>query len=131
MFRLRKSRELLQNRLLRPKISHGDKKPHFFCESCGAEVPKYAKNCPSCGSAFASVRCPACDFSGEESLFNNGCPSCGYSSKKEERESENYLPDLPAEGKKPAGALSVWVYVLTAAVFTAILAALFLTLFPY
>jgi len=103
--------------------------PHFFCESCGAEVIRNAKNCHSCGSVFASVRCPACDFVGEEALFKGGCPECGYSSKaggKNTKGDEPVFPDSSvSEGGKPAGALPVWVYFLTAAAFTAILAAIF------
>ena len=32
----------------------------FFCESCGAEVPRNARFCKKCGRFFASVRCPNC-----------------------------------------------------------------------
>jgi len=101
--------------------------PHFFCESCGTEVARNAKNCPACGSAFASVLCPACDFSGEEALFRGGCPACGYSSKVSQ-EYDRLPPDFP-DTRKPSGALPIWVYIFTAAVFTAILAALFFTAF--
>ena len=95
------------------------KSPRFFCESCGAEVPRNAKTCPQCGRYFASVLCPSCGFSGEESLFKGGCPVCGYSTGK----GRGDLPGFP-EGKKPAGPLPLWVYILTVAVFTAVLAAL-------
>jgi uncharacterized membrane protein YvbJ len=95
------------------------KSPRFFCESCGAEVPRDAKNCPKCGKYFASVCCPSCGFIGEEALFRNGCPVCGYSSAGNSKSGGN----LP-EGKKAAGPLPLWVYILTAAVFMAILAAL-------
>lgn len=54
------------------------KKARFFCEYCDTEVPEEAKFCPKCGRFFASVRCPACGFTGEHFLFTNGCPSCGY-----------------------------------------------------
>jgi len=101
--------------------------PHFFCESCGKEVARSAKNCPACGSAFASVLCPACDFSGEEGLFKGGCPACGYSSKVSQ-ESDQIPLDFPVK-RKPSGALPIWVYIFTASVFTAILAALFFTAF--
>ena len=102
------------------------KDPRFFCESCGVEVPKDAKCCPKCGKYFESVRCPACGFIGEEAIFKDGCPVCGYSSK-ENAPSKNNSRDF-RESKKPAGALPVWVYILTAAAFTVILAALFLKL---
>jgi len=99
-----------------------DKNPHFFCESCGAEVSRNARNCPECGSRFESVRCPACDFIGEEAAFKGGCPVCGYSSKQGTAPAPVNFP----ERKRLAGALPVWVYILTAAVFTAVLAALFI-----
>ena len=108
------------------------KNPRFFCESCGEEVPRNAKNCPKCGRYFASVLCPACGFSGGEALFGEGCPSCGYSSKGKEGQNSLWgnggaFPDNP-ERKKPAGALPLWVYLITAAAFTFILAALFFTI---
>ena len=99
---------------------------HFFCETCGAEVDRNAKNCPGCGSSFASVRCPYCDFVGEEALFKNGCPACGHSSKTGLSGSPE---PSPQESKKPASALPVWVYILTSAALIAILAALFFTVF--
>ena len=103
------------------------KKPRFFCESCGTEVPRDARNCPKCGRYFASVRCPSCEFTGEETLFKGGCPVCGYSSGTSPGSAGGFL-DFPAS-KKPAGPLPLWVYVLTGAAFFGILAALFLTLF--
>lgn len=54
------------------------KEAKFFCESCGAEVPKNAKVCNTCGKFFASVRCPQCGRTGNTEDFNNGCPTCGY-----------------------------------------------------
>jgi ssDNA-binding Zn-finger/Zn-ribbon topoisomerase 1 len=56
-----------------------DKTPRFFCDNCGYEVGHEVKSCPYCGRFFASVRCPACDFTGAERMFLNGCPLCGYS----------------------------------------------------
>ncbi|MDR0323040.1 MAG: hypothetical protein LBI12_01170 [Treponema sp.] len=55
------------------------KTPRFFCDNCGEEVGHEVKSCPHCGRFFASVRCPSCTFTGEERMFLNGCPSCGYS----------------------------------------------------
>ncbi|MDR2953348.1 MAG: zinc-ribbon domain-containing protein [Treponema sp.] len=55
------------------------KKPRFFCDNCGAEVESGQKACPHCGRFFSSVRCPVCGFAGEDKLFINGCPACGYS----------------------------------------------------
>jgi predicted RNA-binding Zn-ribbon protein involved in translation (DUF1610 family) len=81
--------------------------PRFFCENCGAEVPRNAKNCPKCGRFFASVRCPSCGFTGEEALFKGGCPVCGYSAPPG---TGKILP-WPGKKKIPAGTLPVWVYV--------------------
>jgi len=104
--------------------------PRFFCESCGEEVPRNAKNCPKCGRFFASVLCPGCGFSGEEILFRDGCPVCGYSSKGKQHGDSSFAgAGVFPEGKKPTGALPFWVYIVTAAAFTAILAALFLLVF--
>jgi uncharacterized membrane protein YvbJ len=50
----------------------------FYCDNCGMEVAQDAVSCPACGRKFSSVLCPKCGFSGEESLFDSGCPSCGY-----------------------------------------------------
>ena len=112
----------------------GDKKdPRFICETCDTEVPKDAKVCPECGSRFSSVRCPSCEFIGEEELFKEGCPNCGYSALTgEEAETKSAAPKKTRpprnsrENYVPASALPLWVYFLTAAIFTAIMAALFL-----
>jgi len=106
----------------------GSKNPRFFCESCGAEVPGNAKTCPACGKHFASVLCPACGFTGEETLFKGGCPVCGYSARPPlagNTESPRKLPGI----KTPAGPLPLWVYILTATAFTGVLAALFFAVF--
>jgi uncharacterized membrane protein YvbJ len=99
--------------------------PRFFCESCGSEVPKDAKNCPKCGRYFASVRCPACGFIGEEALFNEGCPVCGYSTKAGQGTNKRPINEI----KKPAGPLPLWLYIMTAVAFTAIVAAIFFKVF--
>jgi predicted RNA-binding Zn-ribbon protein involved in translation (DUF1610 family) len=98
--------------------------PRFFCENCGAEVPRDAKNCPQCGRFFASVRCPACDFVGEEYLFTGGCPACGYSSVRG-RPSGPSSPAAPPPKREAAGALPRWVYVLTILAFLGVMALLF------
>ncbi|MDR1287449.1 MAG: zinc ribbon domain-containing protein [Treponema sp.] len=85
------------------------KSPKFFCEHCGAEVARSAKACPRCGRFFASVRCPACGYTGAESLFRGGCPSCGYSSGGQKR-------GLFPSGKKPARSalpLPLWIYLFS------------------
>jgi hypothetical protein len=84
-------------------------KPHFFCENCGAEVPLSAKSCPGCGRAFQAVRCPACNFTGEEALFKTGCPVCGYTPGKA-------APAAKPAKKTPARraeALPLWVYIVS------------------
>jgi len=101
--------------------------PRFFCENCGAEVPRDEEKCPECGRRFASVRCPACGFIGEIAHFKGGCPMCGYSAAatpplrtKTKRSKKN------RKSKAAAPSLPFWVYILTGAIFTAIFAALFL-----
>ena len=54
------------------------KKPKFFCEYCGTEVKANDRVCSHCGKFFASVRCPACGYSGVSRDFRAGCPVCGY-----------------------------------------------------
>ena len=104
----------------------GSKNPLFFCESCGAEVPRNAKNCPKCGRYFASVLCPACGFAGDVELFKEGCPVCGYSSNGKAGGSSLRNGK---EIKKAAGALPFWVYILTILAFAGIFAALMLAVF--
>jgi hypothetical protein len=53
-------------------------KTRFFCESCGAEVSRHDKRCPSCGKTFTAVKCPRCGFEGGAKRFAGGCPVCGY-----------------------------------------------------
>ncbi len=101
--------------------------PRFFCEYCGAEVQRNAKNCPSCGRRFGSVRCPKCEFTADESLFAQGCPNCGYSAKPGE------WPDFsPPETRDPLlknGPLPVWVYVVTVFALVAVAGIFLLNLF--
>ena len=54
------------------------KEAKFFCESCGSEVPRSSKVCPTCGKFFAAVRCPQCGATGSNDDFKDGCPRCGY-----------------------------------------------------
>ena len=60
------------------QMSSMHKQPKFFCENCNSEVRRDAMICPHCGRFFASVRCPACEFTGTHKEFKDGCPSCGY-----------------------------------------------------
>jgi predicted amidophosphoribosyltransferase len=82
------------------------KKPRFFCDNCGIEVGRGTRSCPNCGRFFASVRCPACGFSGEDNIFTGGCPACGYSAPPS-------VASRPVEKKVPASPLPLWVYVLS------------------
>lgn len=54
------------------------KTARFFCEFCDTEVAGDTSFCPKCGRFFASVRCPACNFTGSHTAFYYGCPQCGY-----------------------------------------------------
>ena len=63
---------------VRVQAKYMNKQPKFFCENCNAEVRRDAVICPHCGRFFASVRCPACGFTGTHKEFKDGCPSCGY-----------------------------------------------------
>ncbi|HOV63154.1 MAG TPA: zinc ribbon domain-containing protein [Spirochaetia bacterium] len=93
--------------------------PQFFCEGCGHPVPREASACPFCGKTFSSVRCPSCGFSGDASLFTNGCPSCGYLAKKEEKPSPR--PSRPSLRKRR---MPLWLYTLITCVLIGILVVL-------
>jgi predicted RNA-binding Zn-ribbon protein involved in translation (DUF1610 family) len=100
------------------------KDPRFFCDNCGTEVDHDVQACPHCGRFFASVRCPACGFSGPEKLFTKGCPSCGYSAPKSHKRGRR----MRSRAKPPrhaAPALPLWVYILSAAALLFALVALF------
>jgi predicted RNA-binding Zn-ribbon protein involved in translation (DUF1610 family) len=96
----------------------------FVCENCGARVPISAKTCPGCGRRFSSIRCPACGFTGEDDLFKDGCPVCGYlaantvASKLKRHKNTSYTRT------EDTGALPPWAYIITLA-----LAAIIITLF--
>jgi RNA polymerase subunit RPABC4/transcription elongation factor Spt4 len=88
------------------------KKPRFFCDNCGYEVGADVKTCPYCGRYFASIRCPACDYSGPDKMFQNGCPMCGYSSAPPPQKAKSYKP----REKKPrhkAEPLPTWAFILS------------------
>jgi len=71
-------------------------------------VPLDAKNCPACGKFFASVRCPKCGFAGEEGLFKDGCPICGYSATPGGKPAAW----SPSPAPRRAGGLPFWVYLV-------------------
>lgn len=70
------------------------KEAKFFCESCGSEVPRKSRFCPTCGKFFASVRCPECGKTGSPDDFKDGCPECGYAPGNTQRNQD----DKPADG---------------------------------
>jgi hypothetical protein len=98
------------------------KGPRFFCEGCGAEVPLTAKQCPRCGRYFASIRCPSCGFTGDEGLFDQGCPICGYAARQDPVRTKPPRQDPARDG------LPRWIYLLTFMIFLAAAAAFFVTL---
>jgi rRNA maturation protein Nop10 len=102
--------------------------PRFFCENCGAEVPRAAKNCPRCGKYFASVKCPGCGFVGEEELFKEGCPVCGYSTAPAKESGGQSWAGPSAAAKRPAGSLPFWVYLVTLLALFLVGAALYMAL---
>jgi len=104
------------------------KKPRFFCDNCGTEVAQNAKACERCGRFFASVRCPACGYTGSEKVFSGGCPSCGYSAPPPSS-TGRYNPPPPVE-KIPARPLPLWVYLLSICAFIAVCAVLVSKLLP-
>jgi uncharacterized membrane protein YvbJ len=98
--------------------------PLFYCDGCGAEVSQDAIVCPKCGRKFTSIRCPACGFSGDETLFSYGCPKCGYQVLPGKgRHKNKRIEAASRRNKDPAGttasgdALPIWAYFLTIALF--------------
>jgi Zn finger protein HypA/HybF involved in hydrogenase expression len=103
-----------------PRKKHKELPPLFYCDNCGTEVSQDEPFCPKCGRKFASIRCPACGFSGEEKLFDNGCPQCGYQvlpGKGGHRSSVRRGHKKTAYASTTEGALPAWVYFLTFAFF--------------
>lgn len=79
------------------------KSAKFFCENCGAEVPKDARMCRHCGRFFSSVRCPQCGTTGSTNKFSNGCPTCGYALGPTKGKSSTSLKNI---SEKKAGYFS-------------------------
>lgn len=103
-------------------------RPRFFCEHCGAEVPRNAARCGVCGRHFSSVLCPKCGFSGAESLFAQGCPSCGYSAPP--LRPDPLRPLHSAEREPVSSGLPLWVYALALTALVGVLAAAFVLFKP-
>lgn len=127
------------------------KKQHakFFCENCGAEVSENARVCRYCGRFFSSVRCPQCGASGPASMFDKGCPRCGYAMNDTQtisytapdgNEMRKHLSSSEKRklkaafgayrSKNPSAApgdnsLPAWIYIITACILAAVLAAVF------
>jgi uncharacterized membrane protein YvbJ len=95
------------------------KSPHFFCESCGAEVLLAARTCPRCGKSFQAVRCPECGCVGEEALFSQGCPVCGFTAVSSPAKQVKIAGKAVEKSRKwkTAEALPLWVYLLAAVFF--------------
>jgi len=115
----------------------------FFCESCGAEVPRNARFCKKCGRFFSSVRCPNCGATGTPDKFSNGCPKCGYTAdgsgsggskktgekegKVSRRAKKKFTSTIRAKaaslGKESRGdeTLPFWMYILTGLVLIGLL----------
>jgi len=89
-----------------------NKKPRFFCDNCGYEVGSDVKACPYCARIFASVRCPACDYSGPDKMFQNGCPMCGYSAAPVSRLPKPPKAKKPLRKDYPADPLPFWTYII-------------------
>ena len=105
----------------------------FFCDNCGTEVPKESESCPVCGRSFSSVRCPVCGFVGEASFFDNGCPTCGYSTFEEKKPLVNTnepvvqtTPNIPPNDY--IWSLPIWVYIVTGIAVLAVCIAMYLKL---
>jgi uncharacterized membrane protein YvbJ len=88
------------------------KKPRFFCDNCGYEVGSEVKACPHCGRYFASVRCPACDYSGPDRMFQNGCPMCGYSAAPPPKANKAYKP-REKKSRHTEEPLPTWALILS------------------
>ncbi len=119
----------------------------FFCESCGSEVPRQSKFCPTCGKFFMSVRCPNCGKIGTNDDFKNGCPDCGYAVDKtaaavtaqqfENIKNFSYSNGLNANGirgklnsraaamKKSDSQLPIWIPIACICVLGALIAGLY------
>lgn len=130
------------------KKSNNSKEAKFFCESCGSEVPRNSRVCPTCGKFFASVRCPQCGKTGTNDDFKKGCPSCGYAVNPDLANSSavfqpglsniNYKHSNSVSGfrnsfyskkKKKTGyvesGLPIWIYISTVVVLIILVALLY------
>jgi len=101
------------------------KKPRFFCDNCGAEVPRDVKACPVCGRFFAAVRCPSCGYTGSDEMFQGGCPMCCYSappppdSKNAKHDKNKKKLSWNSGGAEP---LPAWTYIISILILLALIA---------
>jgi len=98
------------------------KKPRFFCDNCGYEVGDNVKVCPYCGRNFVSIRCPVCDYSGPDRMFQSGCPMCGYSAPPPEKIKQKKTKSRGFNEHVPAEPLSFKVFAVTFLVVVALIA---------
>ncbi|MCR4579683.1 MAG: zinc ribbon domain-containing protein [Treponema sp.] len=113
-------------------MKHVDpKEAKFFCESCGSEVPRKSKFCPTCGKFFASVKCPQCGKTGNPDEFKDGCPSCGYAVGKDMQiitGRTSSASEPITKGKKSNGIESgppLWAYIVSILVLGVLVIALY------
>ncbi|MCL2721917.1 MAG: zinc ribbon domain-containing protein [Treponema sp.] len=86
------------------------KKPRFYCDHCGYEVGSEVKLCPYCGRHFASIRCPACTYSGPDKMFQNGCPMCGYSAPPPPKTKTKQMKKKRSDNYQRTQPLPFWSY---------------------
>lgn len=83
----------------------------FYCESCGEQVPINVERCPGCRRVFFAVMCPLCKYEALPREFRQGCPSCGYMSRRmkikikekpatEKKEKKTWMRSLQKKSKR-------------------------------
>lgn len=116
-----------------------NKQAKFFCESCGSEVPRNARTCPTCGKFFASVRCPKCGKTGSTEDFKKGCPACGYAVHPENGNGrygyssnngnsgifKGLLGGSKKKNRGSDGPLPIWIYVVCIAILISLVVLLY------
>lgn len=102
----------------------------YYCEKCGAEVKRTASHCPSCGMSFSAVKCPQCSFVGEAALFEDGCPSCGYTAARFDTGKKRQSPSLVEKSAEyPKKGAPGWFYWLLGGILIVLLVVFIITLF--
>jgi predicted RNA-binding Zn-ribbon protein involved in translation (DUF1610 family) len=96
----------------------------FYCESCGEQVPINVERCPHCRREFFAVMCPLCKYEALPREFRQGCPSCGYMSrrmkikikekqKQEKKKKKTWIQSLRKKGKNVHIPLSWYRFAVT------------------